>query len=108
MSKKKKTGKGNAGLPETFVAWWRALCKVQGKTRSMTWRYLLREWLIAGRVIPGYGTDWRGIWLAENGGVVPNECPYSDNPGDRKYPKGWGYANILVLALNERRKGRRV
>lgn len=89
-------------LPAEFVAWWRGLCGMHQRRKALAvWRHLMRDWLIAGRVIPGYGTDWRGIWSAEHGGfVAPGRCPYTDvhaGPTARA-PRGWGYRTLLDLA----------
>lgn len=89
-------------LPEGFVAWWRGLCGCHQRRKALSvWRHVMRDWLMAGKVIPGYGTDWRGIWLAEHGGrLVPSKCPYSEaHSGPLACaPRGWGYSTLLRLA----------
>jgi len=91
-----------ASLPAGFVAWWRGMCGTHQRRKCLAvWRHLMRDELIAGRTIPGYGTDWRGIWLAENPGhMVPDRCPYTDihaGPAARA-PRGWGYTSLLRIA----------
>ena len=91
-----------AVLPEGFISFLRGLCGLHQRRKfRAVWRHLQRDWLIAGKTIPGYGTDWRGIWLAENqGGVVPERCPYTDiaaGPGACS-PHGWSYTSLLRLA----------
>jgi len=86
--------------PEAFVNWWKGLCGLHQRRKCLSvWRALMRDWLAAGKVIPGYNSDWRGIWLAEHaGGIVPDACPYSDDPNDRRFPEGWSYEALLALA----------
>ncbi|MGI5869069.1 MAG: hypothetical protein ACOX9C_06475 [Kiritimatiellia bacterium] len=86
-----------AGLPREFIEFWHGLCGLnQRRKAAPAWRALFREHLCAGRVVPGYGTDWRGIWEAENPGrEIPPACPYyAGGP----HPRGWSYRNLLALA----------
>lgn len=51
-----------------------------------------------GDVMPGYGTDWRGIYAGENpGSLVPEVCPYNDLIGGAAacQPRGWSYSNLM-------------
>ena len=99
MRRAKGGGPCETSLPPAFVAWWRGLCGMHQRRKGLSvWRSVMRDWLAAGKVIPGYGLDWRGIWLADNGGVVPSECPYSDDHRAGLHPRGWGYASLLALA----------
>lgn len=94
-------------LPPGFVSHWRSLCgdMQRGKTLA-AWRRLMGE-LLDGRVMPGYGKDWRGIWLGEHPGEpLPTDClgravcPYSKThagPGACA-PRGWSYASLVALA----------
>lgn len=89
-------------LPPAFLAFWRTLCGDHQRRKTLSaWRRLMRDYLIAGEVIPGYGCDWRGIWLAENpGAIAPASCPYTDiheGTGARS-PRGWSYTNLLHFA----------
>ena len=89
-------------LPPRFVSWWQGLCGTHQRRKCLSvWRHLMRDWLIAGKIVPGYELDWRGIWLTENsGGMVPSRCPYTDvhaGPTARA-PQGWSYTSLLKLA----------
>jgi len=91
-----------AALPAGFKSWVRGMCGTHQRGKFLAvWRHLMRDELIAGKTIPGYGTDWRGIWLAEHPGhIVPDRCPYTDvhaGPAARS-PRGWGYTSLLKLA----------
>ena len=51
-----------------------------------------------GDVIPGYGTDWRGIYAEENpGSIVPELCPYNAKISGLAacHPVGWSYSNLM-------------
>jgi hypothetical protein len=89
-------------LPAGFIAWWQGLCGLHQRRKvRAVWRHLMREWLIAGKTIPGYDMDWRGIWLAEHpGGVVPERCPYTDIAAGpvAHAPHGWSYSSLKRLA----------
>lgn len=89
-------------LPMRFVAWWQGLCGTHQRRKCLSvWRHVMRDWLIAGKIVPGYELDWRGLWLKENGGgMVPSRCPYTDvhaGPTARA-PQGWSYTSLLKLA----------
>lgn len=100
--RKAKNARTATGLPPGFVAFWRGLCGLHQRGKTLAaWRGLMRDHLAAGRMIPGYGTDWRGIWLRENGGrVAPSVCPYTAiHQGAGAYaPRGWSYSSLCRLA----------
>lgn len=95
-------------LPPGFVSWWRSLCGDHQRRKTLSvWRHVMRDWLMAGRIIPGYGKDWRGIWLAEHPGeMLPRDilgrpsCPYTDvhTGPEACFPAGWSYASLVTLA----------
>lgn len=99
-------GRGTA-LPPGFVAHWRALVARHQRQKTLpAWRALMRE-LASGAVMPGYGKDWRGIWLDEHPGeMLPTDaagnqiCPYTDvHAGPRACaPRGWSYASLVARA----------
>ena len=90
---------GGTKLPVEFVAYWRGLCGLMQREKVLTvWHALMRD-LIAGKVIPGYGCDWRGIWLlAHPGQAVPARCPYRADHRGGRFPGGWSYRNLKELA----------
>lgn len=81
------------GLPADFVQWLHGRCGLHQRAKfAAVYRSLFVEWLCAGRTIPGYDADWRGIWSREHGRAAPEDCPY------RAYdctPKGWSYRQLL-------------
>ncbi len=95
-------------LPPAFVRFWRGIVLDHQRLKTLSaWRLLMRQHLIAGRVIPGYGTDWRGIWADEHPGeIAPARCPYTDahQGAAACAPRGWSYANLLSLAPAEDEK----
>lgn len=92
---KRVMGEGS-GLPKEFVAFWHGLCGLhQRQKAAAVYRNLFREHLALGKIIPGYDTDWRGIWATENPGrEVPARCPYSVGG---QHPHGWSYRNLNLL-----------
>lgn len=94
--------RGGQGLPPAFVSFWRSLCGDHQRRKALSaWRHLMLDELIAGKIIPGYRTDWRGIFAAENPDVpVPEFCPYSAiHQGAGAFaPRGWSYSSLLALA----------
>ena len=90
-----RQGRGT-NLPAEFTAWWKGLCGLhQRRKAEAAYRELLRR-VAAGEVVPGYGTDWRGIWAAEHPGMEPPAaCPYG---AGRAHPRGWSYRNLADLA----------
>lgn len=95
-------------LPPGFVSWWRSLCGDHQRQKTLSvWRHVMRDWLMAGRIIPGYRKDWRGIWVAEHPGeMLPRDilgnpkCPYTDvhTGPEACAPMGWSYASLVTLA----------
>lgn len=95
-------------MPPGFVSWWRSLCGDNQRRKTLSvWRHMMRDWLMAGRIIPGYCKDWRGIWLAEHQGeMLPRDilgrpsCPYTDvhTGPEACFPAGWSYASLVTLA----------
>jgi len=92
---KRVCGEGS-GLPQAFIAWWHGLCGLhQRQKAAAVYRHLFIEHLQAGAIIPGYNTDWRGIWAAEHPHrEVPTRCPYSVGG---QHPRGWSYRNLDLL-----------
>lgn len=97
----------DTNLPPGFVSFWKSLCGDHQRQKKLSaWRELMRR-LIRGDKIPGYETDWRGIWLKEHPGeILPTDaagnpvCPYNliHNSGAACQPKGWCYASLCSLA----------
>lgn len=89
-------------LPPSFVSFWRSLCGDHQRRKTLpAWRRLMRDYLMAGRIIPGYSLDWRGIWAKEHPGeVVPERCPYTDihQGAGACSPRGWSYSSMLQIA----------
>lgn len=88
----------DTSLPNGFIPWWQTLCcdsqRMTGT--SAAYRSLFHDWLCAGKVIPGYGTDWRGIYSMEHDGApAPAVCPYIP---DRVHPDGWSLRNLRRYA----------
>ncbi len=103
--KRAQGGADGTTLPVAFVEFWQGLCGQHQRRKTLAvWRHLMRDWLIAGKIIPGYATDWRGIWAAEwPGCIAPDKCPYTAihaGPGANA-PRGWGYRTLLSLAPDE-------
>lgn len=94
--------RGGSKLPPAFIAFWRELCGAHQRRKVLSaWRHLMRDYLIAGQTIPGYRTDWRGIWLVEHPGrLLPEACPYTDCHEGRAAcaPAGWSYSSLAMLA----------
>jgi hypothetical protein len=80
-------------FPPGFIDFvWQLSCANQ-RAFAPAYRSLFHDHLNAGKIIPGYGTDWRGIFRTEREGFpVPDESPY--RPYDY-YPKGWSYRHLL-------------
>ncbi len=88
-----------SALPQGFIRYWHRQIGLnqRGKILSV-WHDVMID-LIAGNTIPGYDTDWRGIWLAEHPGMaVPSKCPYRPDHRLNAHPKGWSYRNLKDLA----------
>jgi len=84
---------------EAFVAQcWKPLCESSQRVTAAAYRSLILDHLIAGKTIPGYETDWRGIWLLDHKGKnmrCPDTCPYQL---DKNYPRGWSRRNLYRRA----------
>lgn len=91
---------GRTALPAAFVLAWRRRCTGNNRGKVLTcWNDLMTELVKKDVVIPGYGTDWRGIWLGEHPGcVVPARCPYAVDHRRNAHPRGWSYRNLKSLA----------
>ena len=93
---------GGTRLPPAFIAFWRQLCGEHQRRKTLSaWRHLMRDFLIAGETIPGYRTDWRGIWLSEHPGrLLPESCPYTDSwqGAAACAPAGWSYSSLAKIA----------
>lgn len=97
----------DTSLPPGFVSFWKSLCGDHQRGKKLpAWRELMRR-LVRGDKIPGYETDWRGIWLKEHPGeMLPTDaagnpaCPYNliHNSKAACQPKGWCYASLCTLA----------
>jgi len=84
-------------LPPGFVGFWQELCFQSQRVTSAAYRALFHDWLMAGKVIPGYDTDWRGILDRDYPNFVGDatSCPF------KPYgfaPTGWGDRNLARLA----------
>ncbi|MFZ4397191.1 MAG: hypothetical protein ACOYOU_16370 [Kiritimatiellia bacterium] len=92
-------GHGKTGLPVEFVNFWQSLCAGHQRMKAaQVHRVLFADHLLADKIIPGYDTDWRGIFARENPGQpVPSVCPYQLGVLE---PKGWGYRNLASRAPN--------
>jgi hypothetical protein len=79
-------------LPPGFVLWWGTIVMGSQRKLSPAYRSLFFDHLCTGRVIPGYDTDWRGIWAAEHPGwAIPERCPYRPH---EMTPAGWSERNL--------------
>lgn len=87
------------GMPVEFVNFWQSLCAGHQRMKAAAvHRILFADHLLAGKIIPGYDTDWRGIFARENPGQpIPNVCPYQIGVLE---PHGWGYRNLASRAPN--------
>ena len=94
--------RGGSKLPPAFISFWRQLCGEHQRRKVLSaWRHLMRDFLIAGETIPGYGTDWRGIWLMDHPErLLPSACPYtaSHEGAAACAPAGWSYSSLSMLA----------
>jgi len=84
-------------LPPGFVGFWHELCFQSQRVTSAAYRALFHDWLMAGKVIPGYDTDWRGILARDFPDYVGDDtaCPFK--PYDFT-PVGWGDRNLARIA----------
>ena len=103
----------NAPLPLAFLEFWQEQCFTNQRKTSAAYRSLFWDYLLAGRVIPGYETDWEGIYLMEHPGhTAPARCPYFPHECT---PRGWSERNLrnyapgnyqLIVARQGRAAGR--
>ena len=91
--------RASGALPPAFVVAWRQRCAGHQRDKVLpVWHTLMMD-LINGRLMPGYESDWRGIWLAEHPGErLPLACPYRADHRAGKHPTGWSYRNLKMLA----------
>jgi len=88
-------------VPNAFVVWFRTLAldsqRACGSAAAI--RSLFTDHLCAGEVIPGYDTDWRGIWRRDHpNGQPPATCPYAEG---RVFPDGWSTRSLYRLLPDE-------
>lgn len=100
--------KPGTALPKAFVRHWRQFCADHRRMKTLSVWNLLMQALVGGAIIPGYDTDWRGIWLAEHPGtLIPRNsrgeeaCPYAVDHRRNAHPRGWSYRNLKSLAPEE-------
>jgi hypothetical protein len=84
----------DTSLPPEFAAFIQTLAcdsqRMQGFAAA--YRSLFDDHLCAGKVIPGYNTDWAGIYSKEHEGAMPPaRCPYVPH---RCTPVGWSERNL--------------
>jgi hypothetical protein len=84
----------DSSLPPEFAAFIQTLAcdsqRMQGF--SAAYRSLFDDHLCAGKLIPGYNTDWQGIYTQEHKGAhPPARCPYVPH---RCTPDGWSERNL--------------
>ena len=82
---------------EFLVRLWHPLCEELRKTAAAA-RVLFLDHLCAGRIIPGYDTDWRGIYRFDHrksNMSPPDRCPYELG---RCWPHGWSMRHLTRLA----------
>ncbi len=91
----------DTSIPPDFIAFVQQIAcesqRMQGF--SAAYRSLFADHLCVGKVIPGYNTDWRGIYSNEHGGVpAPRICPYLPH---RCTPVGWSERNLRRFGPNK-------
>ena len=86
------------GLPKEFVDFWLSLCGDMQRQKVMSAHRTLWNFLMSGKTIPGYNTNWEGMWRAQFPDTPPPErgCP-REYTNALKFPKGWSYANLFLL-----------
>jgi len=83
-------------LPPRFIEFWQRLCCDNQRKTAPAFRSLYYDHLTAGRVIPGYETDWAGIFrLQHPGWSAPAACPYEPHSCE---PDGWSERNLRRYA----------
>lgn len=92
-------GNSARSMPVEFVNFWQSLCAGHQRMKAAAvHRILFADYLQAEKILPGYNTDWRGIFARENPGhPVPSVCPYQIGVLE---PHGWGYRNLATHAPN--------
>jgi len=73
---------------------WKPLCESSQRVTAAAYRSLIIDHLVAGKTIPGYETDWRGIWRLDHKRKnmrCPDTCPYQL---DKNSPRGWSRRNL--------------
>jgi len=89
-------GRESRALPEEFIQFWQGLCLSNQRKTKPVYRALFFDHLNRGKMIPGYGGDWRSIYTAERRGWrLPEHSPFEPY---RLTPAGWGYRNLCRYA----------
>ena len=92
----RQAGRESRALPEEFIQFWQTLLLSNQRKTAPAYRSLFFDHLNAGKMIPGYGGDWRFIYVCENPGYrVPEFSPYTENAVT---PTGWTYRNLCRYA----------
>jgi len=91
----------DTSVPPDFIAFVQQIAcesqRMQGFAAA--YRSVFYDWLIPGKVIPGYGSDWRGIYSREHdGSPAPQHCPYLPH---RCTPVGWSERNLRRFGPNK-------
>jgi len=91
----------DTSIPPEFTAFLQTI--VCGSQRmqgfAAAYRSLFDDHLRAGKFIPGYNTDWRGIYTMQHDGARPPErCPYIPH---RCTPDGWSERNLRRFGPNK-------
>lgn len=101
-AKLRRSGKGPGlatptRLPPGFVGFWQELCFKSQRVTEAAYRSLFNDWLLAGKTIPGYGKDWRGILDRDYPLFAGDrdECPFAPYAF---HPKGWSSRRLAQLA----------
>ncbi len=82
----------SGSLPRSFIDFLAQLCCANQRAWAPAYRALFFDHLNIGRVIPGYETDWRGIWRMEHPGhSIPAQSPYKPHTCT---PRGWSIKNL--------------
>lgn len=99
LAAQRRMQEASASFPPEFLRFWMKLCAQNQRKTAPAWRGLIEDYLRAGKSIPGYDKDWRGIWQDEHvGWAVPARCPYSRQGGC--LPAGWSERNLRRHALS--------
>jgi hypothetical protein len=97
-----------SSLSYAFIGWWQWLClKFPANKPVLAWYHLMSDYLVAGKIIPGYDgkiipgcdSDWRSIWLSEHSGkICPDKCPYLANHKLWLHPRGWSLKTLSIFS----------